>query len=173
MMQISKEGMSFLKMREGCKLEPYNDSSMYATIGYGHLIAKRPVNLADRANFKNFTQTQADALFVKDLTPFINIAQRAISYPLISQNQFDAFISILYNVGPGIPKIADGIIVLKSGKPSTLLQCLNVGDINGAADAFLSWNKSCGVVVAGLSNRRAMERELFLRSTQAASNGTA
>ncbi|MGI1239453.1 glycoside hydrolase family protein [Klebsiella quasipneumoniae subsp. similipneumoniae] len=39
---------------------------------------------------------------------------------------------------------------------------MNAGDVKGAADAFLSWNRSGGKVMAGLTNRRKAEREVFL-----------
>ncbi|MCD9436513.1 lysozyme, partial [Klebsiella pneumoniae] len=45
---------------------------------------------------------------------------------------------------------------------STLLKKLNAGDIKGAADEFLRWNKSGGKVLNGLTRRREAERALFL-----------
>jgi lysozyme len=38
----------------------------------------------------------------------------------------------------------------------------NRGDIEGAADEFLKWNKAGGKILAGLTRRRAAERALFL-----------
>ncbi|MDW1238129.1 glycoside hydrolase family protein, partial [Klebsiella pneumoniae] len=52
---------------------------------------------------------------------------------------------------------------LPDGAETTLtMKKLNAGDVNGAADAFLSWNRSGGKVMAGLTNRRKAEREVFL-----------
>ncbi|HBX9956280.1 TPA: lysozyme, partial [Klebsiella variicola] len=45
---------------------------------------------------------------------------------------------------------------------STLMKKLNTGDVKGAADEFLRWNRSGGKVMAGLTNRRKAEREVFL-----------
>ena len=45
---------------------------------------------------------------------------------------------------------------------STLMKKLNAGDVKGAADEFLRWNRSGGKVMAGLTNRRKAEREVFL-----------
>ncbi|HBX8219573.1 TPA: lysozyme, partial [Klebsiella pneumoniae] len=45
---------------------------------------------------------------------------------------------------------------------STLMKRLNAGDVKGAADEFLRWNRSGGKVMAGLTNRRKAEREVFL-----------
>jgi GH24 family phage-related lysozyme (muramidase) len=47
-------------------------------------------------------------------------------------------------------------------KKSTLLKCLNAGDIVGASKQFLAWNKAGGKTVAGLTKRRAAESKLFL-----------
>ncbi|MCK2118973.1 lysozyme, partial [Pseudomonas juntendi] len=45
---------------------------------------------------------------------------------------------------------------------STLRRLLNSGDYAGAADQFPRWNKAGGKVLAGLTRRRAAERDLFL-----------
>ena len=68
----------------------------------------------------------------------------------VTQNQYDALVSLAYNIGT---------LALSS---STLMKKLNAGDVNGAADEFLRWNKSGGKVMAGLTNRRKAEREFFL-----------
>ena len=68
----------------------------------------------------------------------------------LTQGQFDALVSFAYNVGS------------RALSTSTLLKKLNAGDIKGAADEFLRWNKSGGKVMPGLTNRRKAERALFL-----------
>jgi lysozyme len=85
----------------------------------------------------------------------------------LSPAQKAALGSLLYNVGAGRAAHGsdpgrDGIVVLASGKPSTLLTKLNAGDTAGAADQILVWNRAGGAVTAGLKTRRAAERELFL-----------
>lgn len=69
----------------------------------------------------------------------------------INQNQFDALVSLTYNIGE------------QAFKDSTLLAKLNKGDIKGAAEQFPRWNKGGGQVLKGLVRRRADERELFLK----------
>jgi lysozyme len=81
---------------------------------------------------------------------------------LLVKIQLAALVSIIYNVGPGEKGIRDGIITLASGRPSTLLARLNVGDYAGAAAQFPLWDKSCGRVCVGLVTRRQKERTLFL-----------
>jgi lysozyme len=79
----------------------------------------------------------------------------------LSQNQFDALVSIVYNVGPG-SKTKDGIIRLKSGVPSTLLKKINNNDFVGAGQEFLKWCRADGIIMSGLERRREAERQLFL-----------
>ncbi len=69
----------------------------------------------------------------------------------VTQNQYDALVSLAYNIGT------------RALSTSTLMKKLNAGDVKGAADAFLSWNRSGGKVMAGLTNRRKAEREVFYR----------
>jgi lysozyme len=45
---------------------------------------------------------------------------------------------------------------------STVAKRMRSGDIQGACDAFLMWNRAGGKVVKGLTNRRERERELCL-----------
>jgi lysozyme len=67
-----------------------------------------------------------------------------------SQAQFDALVSFSFNVGLG------------NLQSSTLRMKYNRGDIEGAADEFLKWNKAGGKVLNGLVKRRQDERNLFL-----------
>lgn len=69
----------------------------------------------------------------------------------LSQNQFDALVSLVYNIGE------------TAFSNSTLLKKLNAKDYQGAADQFPRWNKGGGQVLKGLVRRRADERDLFLK----------
>lgn len=120
-----------------------------------------------------WTQATADARHDVNLRAAAALIDRAARVPLSAQ-QKAALVSIVNNVGPGRARRAgdpgrDGIIVLASGQPSTLLRHLNVGDYAGAADQFLSWNRGGGVVLPGLVRRRAAERDLFLTGHWSAS----
>ncbi len=74
------------------------------------------------------------------------VIDAAVRVPL-SQCQYDALTSFVYNVGRIGP---------------TMLTKLNAGDFRGAANEFLRWNKDDGRVVDGLTRRRAEERAVFL-----------
>lgn len=106
------------------------------------------------------SQDIADGLLLKDVTHAADQVRRAVTVPL-TQGQFDAFTSLVFNIGPGGPA-RDGIIRLKDGRPSTFLRKLNAGDTLGAAQAMLAWNRAGGRVLNGLVTRRAAEQSLFL-----------
>jgi lysozyme len=65
-------------------------------------------------------------------------------------------VSLAYNIGPG------------AFARSTALRRFNEGDIQGAADAMLMWNKAGGKVLRGLQRRRDAERRLFLSPVEEA-----
>ena len=73
----------------------------------------------------------------------------AVNIPL-NQNQFDALVSLAYNIGTG------------AFNKSTLVKKLNAGDILGAADQFDVWVNAGGKRMQGRVNRRAKEKALFL-----------
>ena len=83
-----------------------------------------------------------------DLKKFESAVNSAVTVS-INQNQFDALVSLAYNIGTG------------AFKESTLLQKLNESDYKSASAQFVVWNKGGGKVIQGLMNRRAVERKLF------------
>ena len=106
-----------------------------------------------------WTQDRADRRLVGDIAQRELAASKALTSP-VTQGQFDALVSILFNVGAGSVD-RDGIIRLKSGKPSTLLRMLNAGDHEGCADQFLRWVSPGSDVVRGLTKRRTVEQAVF------------
>ena len=75
-------------------------------------------------------------------------AVNQVKVPL-NQNQYDALVSLAYNIGVG------------AFLSSTLFKKLNTKDYKGAAEQFDRWNRAGGKVMRGLTNRRAKERKLF------------
>ena len=143
-MTPSKNCYDLIKEFEGCKLEAYPDPGTGAepiTIGVGHTGG---ITLGTV-----ITQEQADEYLVSDVSHAANAVNQMVSGK-ITQNQFDALVSFAFNLGTG------------NLRNSTLLKKLNSGDIQGAADQFLVWNKAAGHVMAGLTRRREAERILFL-----------
>lgn len=137
----SQVGIDLIKSFESCRLTAYQDSVGVWTIGYGHT--------AGVYAGMTITQAQADAFLRQDLKTAENAVNNKVTIS-ITQNMFDALVSLTFNIGTG----AFGT--------STLLKKLNQGDINGAADQFDVWIHAGGQVVEGLVRRRAAEKALFL-----------
>ena len=139
---INRSGLDLIKRFEGCELESYKCPAGVLTIGYGHTGEDVHANMViDRA--------KAESLLCQDLEHFEKEVSSFVSVDL-NKNQYSALVSFCYNVGQG----GFGI--------STLLKKLNRGDYEGAASEFKRWNVAGGVVLRGLSIRRAAERKLFL-----------
>ncbi|MNT87817.1 Lysozyme RrrD [compost metagenome] len=85
-----------------------------------------------------------------DLKKFEYAVNSAVNIPL-NQNQYDALVSLTYNIGAA------------AFSKSTLVKKLNTGDILGAADQFDVWVNAGGKRMQGLVNRRAKEKLLFLK----------
>lgn len=148
-MQTSDKGLALIKQSEGFRGNAYPDPATGGkpyTIGNGTTVypSGMPVKLGDKV-----TEQQADTYLRNDVKKFEAAVSNAVKVKL-TQGQFDALVSFTYNVGPA------------NMASSTLIKKLNAGDVNGAADEFLRWNKAAGKVMAGLTTRRAAERALFL-----------
>ena len=145
-MNISQDGITFLKDREGFRAVPYKDSAGLDTIGFGHKILKGE-------HFGSIGSMEATSLLIKDLDFPISVINNAVEVHL-EQCQFDALCSFIYNVGA------------HAFGTSTLLKVLNEEKYGEAANEFLKWcfdtvngNK---VRNDGIYKRRVLERELFL-----------
>ena len=149
-MRLSAKGLQRLISEEGLRLDPYNDSAGHATVGVGHLIHFGRVTAADEARFKHFTKADAIALLAEDVRPREQFVERVVTVKL-NQNEFDALVSLVFNIGTG------------AFASSTVLRRLNAGARREAADAFLLFV----IGGAGLRNRRRRERELFLTEADA------
>lgn len=142
-MKTNQDGLNLIKSFEGLRLEAYQDSVNIWTIGYG---STGP----DIVKGLKWTQEQADSRLEDDVYKFEKGVEACVKTK-INSNQFAALVCFAYNVGIG------------SLQKSTLLKKINSGDMNGAADEFLRWNKAGGKVLTGLSRRRTAERALFLK----------
>jgi lysozyme len=148
---------------EGLRLTAYLCPAGVWTIGYGSTrIYGRAVREGDRLR----DEAGARDLLSRDLADASIAVDRAVTVPL-AEHERAALISIVQNVGagradrPGQPG-RSGIAVLRDGRPSTLLRCLNAGNRAAAAEAFLAWTKAGVVDLPGLVRRRRAERAMFL-----------
>lgn len=143
----SEEGVDLITGFEGTRFTAYDDGVGVWTIGTGTTVYPNgeKVKQGDTC-----TPEQAKAYFKHDLAKFEKAVNESVTVTL-TQNQFDALVSLTYNIGSG------------AFKSSNLLKLLNKGDYQGAADQLLRWNKAKGKVLNGLVRRREAERVLFLK----------
>jgi len=141
-MKVSADCIALIRHFEGCKLKAYKCPAGVWTVGIGH-------TGDDVTPTTVWTQEQADAQLLKDLEMYEADVLRYVNVPL-TQNQFDALVSFTYNLG------ANNL------RRSTLLDMLNDGRYEGAADQFLLWVNRGSKFEKGLTRRRKAERLLFL-----------
>ncbi|EPH35702.1 lysozyme [Acinetobacter gyllenbergii] len=146
-MKTSRVGINLITSFEDLRLAAYDDGVGVWTIGFGTTVYPSGVRVKKG---DVCTKAQAVSFFQHDLRRFEAAVNQAVKV-VINQNQFDALVSLTYNIGE------------QAFKDSTLLKKLNAGDFMGAADQFPQWNKGGGKVMKGLVRRRAAERELFLK----------
>ena len=144
---INEIGLKLIAQFEGCYLQAYLCPANVWTIGIGTTIYPNGVKVkkGDKC-----TLEQAHEYLAHDMIEFEKTVNDSVKVSL-SQNQFDALVSLAYNIGS------------TAFKNSTLLKKLNAKDYQGAADQFLRWNKGGGKVLKGLVRRREAERALFLK----------
>jgi GH24 family phage-related lysozyme (muramidase) len=150
----SNELLEFLKVKEGFRSEPYQDSAGVWTIGYGTTFIN---GVRVTANTPPVTRETAigyvKETLKKEFEPGI---KSAIRVP-ITQGMFDACVDFAYNLGAG------------GFRKSEILTALNSGDYETAAANFLKYNKARNrktgelEVLGGLTTRREYEKKLFLK----------
>lgn len=150
-MNISTNGYKLIKLAEGFRDKAYKDSVGIWTIGYGTI--KYPDGVAVKQG-DTCTLAQAEKYLINDCAWVDNTLDELVTVP-VSQNQFDALASLVYNIGA------------TAFSNSTLLKVLNQKDYKSAADQFGKWNKGKVngklTVINGLTNRREAEKNLFLK----------
>ena len=139
-MKLGERGTEILKYFEGCKLTAYQDSVGVWTIGYGHTKGVY--------DGMTITQEEAEQMLLTELEEYEGYVEKYVTVPL-TQNQFDALVVWVYNLGP------------TNFRNSTLLKELNSGNYTAAGKEITRWNKAGGKVLAGLVKRREAEAELF------------
>ena len=154
-MKTSVGGKLFIKGEETCRLHAYADPKTGGapwTCGWGETSGVGPDTW--------WTQEEADRRFEVTITAFENIVSRYVTAPM-TQGQFDAFVSLFYNIGPG-NKYKDGIAHINpSGRPSHLLQYFNDGNILGCEAEWVKWCSPGSSVEHGLLARRQAELIIF------------
>lgn len=96
-MPISNNLLTFLKQWEGYYSAPYQgEDSWNETIGYGHVIQPGE-------SYTYLSQTDAVNLLIQDLKTggYITSVQKTFAGVQLNQHQFDALVSLAFNIGPG------------------------------------------------------------------------
>lgn len=149
-MITSQKGIDLIKEFEGFRSQPYLDVAGVATIGYGttRYPNGEPVTMDDAS----VSERDAEDMLVHHVA---QIAEPEVARTNVdlTQTQFDALVSFVYNLGGG------------AYKNSTLRRKLREGDYEGAANEFERWVYAGGAKQPGLIRRRKAERHLFETGT--------
>jgi lysozyme len=137
---ISDKGLELIKAHEGLRLRAYICPAGVWTIGYGHTGDVEPDDEIDEARATEYLRY--DVMGAEEcVNHFVNVP--------LTQGQFDALVSFVFNVGPN------------AFRNSTMLKLINSGNFEAAGTQFGRWNKGGGKVLSGLTKRRQEESELF------------
>ncbi len=145
---IQDSTIDFLIDQEGARDVVYKDSGGADTVGVGHLII-----LPGDAHYfgRTLSAKEISDLLLRDLVPFEETLKKVVKVKL-NQNQHDALISLMFNIGKG------------AFSSSTLVKYINAG--RGKSDiipAWKAWNHDAGKEVQALTDRRQREIDLYYR----------
>jgi lysozyme len=135
-LSLSAAALVGIATHEGYVGQAYRDIAGVWTIGFG---TTEQVKAGDKIDPVRALQRK-----MADVQKFEGALKRCVKVPL-HQHEYDAFLSLAYNIGPG------------AFCGSTLVKRLNAEDYPGACREILRWNRAGGRVVQGLVNRREAE----------------
>lgn len=143
-MKTSDNGLRIIKSYESLRLQAYRCPAGVVTIGYGHT---RTARLG-----QTITEPQATGLLREDVADAERAVNRTAAVRPLTQNQFDALVSLVFNIGTG------------NYDKSTLRAKV----INNTADPairaeFGKWVNAGGKRLAGLVKRRTAEADLYFK----------
>ena len=159
-MKTSDVGLRFVSQMEGLRTRIYRDQAGLPTIGVGHLLTRDEVSsgtitLTDGRTVKidrDISQYEAIELLRDDIAKaeaVVNAVDVAFE-----QHQFDAVVSLVFNIGVG------------AFTRSTLLKKLESADFHAVPDEFRKWTKITKdgrkLVSRGLTKRREAEIQMWL-----------
>jgi GH24 family phage-related lysozyme (muramidase) len=141
---VSDALVKFIESYEGWVATPYNDSGGTPTIGFGHTFTP------PWTGPNPLTREQGEAMLKSDLSSFINSVKNIFSDFTLKQNEFDALVSFVYNLGAGRLKGSKLERDIRSHASSATLK----------AD-FEEYCHAHGKVLPGLVHRRDAEWAMF------------
>lgn len=147
-MKVPQAAIDIIKRWEGFRADAYLDSAGVWTVGYG-TTSRAGVGL-EVGPHTRVTEAEAEVYLRRAVEKFADRIRPEITTPM-NENEWAAFLSLAYNIGPG------------AFVESTALRRFNDGDKGGAAEAMLWWNKVGTRFVQGLAKRRQDEMRLFYK----------
>lgn len=139
---LSASALVGIAVHEGYRGEAYIPvKGDVPTIGFGTTEGVKP---GDRIE-----PVQALVRKLQDVQRFEGALKQCVRVPL-HQHEYDAFLSLAYNIGPG------------AFCGSTLVRRLNAGDYAGACAEILRWDRFRGEPLRGLTLRRQAENRQCL-----------
>jgi lysozyme len=139
--KIDKNGLDLIKDFEKLSLKSYRDSGGTLTVGYGH-------TGSDVGRWTRVSKRKAEKLLLED----VSATERAVADAIkvkTTQNQFNAMVSLAFNVG------------VSNFRQSTLLKLHNKRSFSRAKQEFVKWSKVGGKTSQGLLIRRRKEATLY------------
>ncbi len=156
-MQVGQSGKKLFQEWEGLELNEYLDSGGAPTIGVGHLMT-RSERMSGKIMINGKGVVYRNGLSVQQcwdlLDQDLDFAEASVNSMVkvsLNQNQFDALVSFIFNVGES------------AFRNSTLLKVLNAGHFDQVPAQLRRWIRDNGKVVKGLVNRREKEIALWNR----------
>jgi lysozyme len=147
-LSVSRSAVELIKAFEGFRAKSARLDDGRWTIGYGHTLTAR--------EGAELSEPDAEALLLYDLIGAAHAVNEYVFAPL-TQNQFDALVSFVFNIG------------VRAFRGSPTLRRLNEGRPLEAAMAMELWRKSDlegeRIIIDALVRRRAAEKALFLMPT--------
>ena len=155
MRQVSPSGRDFIQHLEGGgRPHAYQDQAGIWTLGVGHVL-RRSELMSGKIGLTMYipwhhglTVDEMEELFRSDLQP-VEQAINTLVRRLLTQNQFDALASTIFNIG------------VEAFRHSTMLKRLNTGDYAGVAEEMMKWVYAAGKVLPDLRYRRSREVSLW------------
>ena len=141
---ISAACLVGIATHEGYRSEAYKDTVGIPTLGFGETAG---VKMGDKT-----TPERALVQLLESTEKHADAIRQCIHVPLY-QHEFDAYISLAYNIGTG------------AFCRSTLVKKLNAKDYAGACEEIRRWNKAGGKVLPGLVKRREAEYRMCMGET--------
>lgn len=143
MRHVTQNCIDLVKYFEGFRSRVYLCAGGYPTIGYGHLIRSGE-------DFSlGISREQAEILLARDLQ-FSELAVLRLTKVPLSDGQFDALVSFVFNLGSGCYQ------------RSTLRKKVNREEHLDASNTFWMYRRAGGKILNGLVLRREAERKLYL-----------